>query len=326
MRLKSFIADNVPAAMALVREQLGPDAVILSTQPNRANGRVKVTAALEDSPLDEALWRDDAKTLDILEGLSRALDFHRIPAGLADRLTDAAAGLATGDDLMALAGALDQVLAFRAPPLLGDSRPVMLAGPPGCGKTATAAKLCAQARLAGHESRLVTMDTLKAGALAQATTFAEALGARLVQAADLATLERLIRDNSGGDPTVIDTAGCNPLDRRELERLGDTAQATGAELILVMAAGGDVLESAEYALAFAEVGASALITTRLDATRRLGAVLSAADVGRLGLAAAGVSPSIGDGLMPIDPVALARLILPDAARQSAPATLATGTR
>lgn len=325
MRLRSFIAADVPAAMELVREQLGPDAVILSTQPDRANGRVKVTAALEDSPLEEALWQDDAEGLDILDSLSRALDFHRVPAGLADRLTNAATDLATGDGLLALAGALDQVLTFRAPPLLGNSRPVMLVGPPGCGKSATAAKLCAQARLAGNHSRLVTMDTLKAGALAQATAFAEALGARLDQAADIATLERLTRGDPSGNPTVIDTAGCNPLDRNELKRLGDAAQAAGAELILVMAAGGDVLESAECALAFMTAGASALITTRLDATRRLGAVLSAADVGHLDLAAAGVSPSIGDGLIEIDPVALARLIMPDSARQTVPATLVTGT-
>jgi flagellar biosynthesis protein FlhF len=151
------------------------------------------------------------------------------------------------------------------------------------------------------------------------------LGARLDQAADTAALERLFRDAPSGDAAVIDTAGCNPLDRAGLKQLGDAAQAARAELILVMAAGGDVLESAECALAFAEAGARALITTRLDATRRLGAVLSAADVGRLGLAAAGVSPSIGDGLIEIDPVALARLILPDSARQNAPATLATGT-
>jgi len=325
MRLRSFIAADVPAAMELVREQLGPDAVILSTQPDQANGRVKVTAALEDSPLDEALWRDDADDLDILDSLSRALDFHRVPAGLADRLIGAATDLAVGDGLMALAGALDKVLTFRAPPLLGKNRPVMLAGPPGCGKSATAAKLCAQARLAGAHSRLVTMDTLKAGALAQATTFAETLGTRLDQAADIAALERLIRSDAGENPVVIDTAGCNPLDRAELKRLGDAAQAAGAELILVMAAGGDVLESAECALAFMEAGASALITTRLDATRRLGAVLSATDVGHLGLAAAGISPNIGDGLVEIDPLALARLIMPDSARQTAPATLATGT-
>lgn len=325
MRLKSFIAANVPAAMKLVREQLGPDAVILSTQKEGTDGWVKVTAALEDSSLDELLWPDEPEGVDILDTLGQALDYHRIPAGLADRLMAAAGDAATGDPATALAAALDEVLSFGPPPLPRSGRPVMLIGPPGCGKTATAAKLCAQARLAGQGSRLITMDTLKAGALAQATTYANALNARLDQAADTGYLQQLLRDKPCKDPTVIDTAGCNPLDRAERQRLGDAAHAVGADLTLVMAAGGDVLEAAECALAFAEVGASALIATRLDATRRLGAVLSAADVGRLGLAAAGVSPSIGDGLVRVHPVTLARLILPDARAQAAPATLATGT-
>jgi len=65
-------------------------------------------------------------------------------------------------------------------------------------------------------------------------------------------------------------------------------------------------------VAFSEAGASRLIATKLDISRRLGGVLSAADAGRLALAAAGVSPNIGDGLAPINPVSLARLILPGA--------------
>ena len=53
MRLKSFTADSLPAAMRLVRDMLGPDAVILSTQPADSGRGVRVTAALEDSELDD---------------------------------------------------------------------------------------------------------------------------------------------------------------------------------------------------------------------------------------------------------------------------------
>ena len=96
--------------------------------------------------------------------------------------------------------------------------------------------------------------------------------------------------------------------------------------MLVLAAGGDVLESAECAVAFSEAGAGRLIATKLDISRRLGGVLSAADAGRLALAAAGVSPNIGDGLAPINPVSLARLILPDAAELADPTPLAMGSQ
>ena len=48
----------------------------------------------------------------------------------------------------------------------------------------------------------------------------------------------------------------------------------------------------------------------LPDTYQCGGILSAAQAGGLALMAAGMSPNIGDGLIPINPVALARLFLP----------------
>ncbi len=326
MRLKSFIANSVPEAMKLVRDTLGPEAVIVSTQQDGSDGKVKITAALEDTPLDELDLSDPPAALDSIDALGEGLDFHRVPAGLADRLLNSAAHLATTDPVSALAGALDVVLSFAPPPEGQTGRPLMLAGPPGAGKTATAAKLCARVRLAGRHSTLITMETVKAGGLAQVSTFAEALGAGLAQAPDAKTLQDLLRDCPKKNLAVIDTVGVNPLDDAERTRLSEIAEAAGADLVLVLAAGGDVLESAECAVAFSEAGAGRLIATKLDASRRLGGVLSAADGGRLALAAVGVSPSIGDGLAPINPVSLARLILPGAAEIADPAPLAMGNQ
>ena len=326
MRLKSFIASSVPEAMKLVRDTLGPEAVIVSTQQDEGDGKVKITAALEDTSLDELDLANPPAALDSIDELGEGLDFHRVPAGLADRLLNTAAQLATADKVSALAGALDAVLPFAPPPESQTGRPLMLIGPPGAGKTATAAKLCARARLAGRHSSLITMDTVKAGGLAQVNTFAEALGAGLGQAPDAQTLRELVGNCPKRNLVVIDTVGVNPLDDAERAKLAETAAAAGADLVLVLAAGGDVLESAECAVAFSEAGADRLIATKLDTSRRLGGVLSAADAGRLALAAVGVSPNIGDGLAPINPVSLARLILPDAAELADPTPLAMGSQ
>ncbi len=324
MRLKSFIASSVPEAMKLVRDTLGPEAVIVSTQQDESDGKVKITAALEDTSLDELDLMNPPAALDAIDELGEGLDFHRVPAGLADRLLNTAAQLATADKVSALAGALDVVLPFAPPPESQTGRPLMLTGPPGAGKTATAAKLCARARLAGRRSSLITMDTVKAGGLAQVSTFAEALGAGLGQAPDARTLQQLVRDCPKGNLVIIDTVGVNPLDDAQRTRLAETAGAAGADLVLVLAAGGDVLESAECAVAFSEAGADRLIATKLDTSRRLGGVLGAADAGRLALAAVGVSPNIGDGLAPINPVSLARLILPGGTDVTASTPLAMG--
>ena len=83
--------------------------------------------------------------------------------------------------------------------------------------------------------------------------------------------------------------------------------------MLVLPAGGDAAESAEAAAAFARAGARALIATRLDTARRLGGLLCAVQAGPMALLAAGASPRIADPLHPINPVSLARLLLPGAA-------------
>lgn len=48
MQLKTFSAHSMPAALNLIREELGPDAVILDTQEE--DGTVTITAALERAP------------------------------------------------------------------------------------------------------------------------------------------------------------------------------------------------------------------------------------------------------------------------------------
>ncbi|MEX2010041.1 MAG: AAA family ATPase, partial [Dongiaceae bacterium] len=193
----------------------------------------------------------------------------------------------------------------------GAPRPVMLVGTPGAGKTASVAKLATRARLAGRLVTAVTCDTLRAGAVEQLATYTRLLQIPAFRAKDAATLVRALATAPAGALLLIDTVGSNPLDPRDMRALAELIDAARPELALVLAAGGDVAESAECAAAFAELGATRLIATRIDAARRLGGVLAAADVGRLSFAEFGVSPHIGDGLLPVNPVSLARLLLPE---------------
>ena len=329
MRLKTFTANSLPEALHRVRDVLGPDAIILSSQPADSGTGVRVTAALEDSPLEQ-LSLDDPRggprggpsggpsggpngaTVSIDE-ISEALAYHRVPPGLFDRLIGAAAALAAKDDALALGGALDSELTFATLPEAPTPRPLLLAGPPGAGKTATAAKLCARARLAGGRASLIAMDTAKSGGLAQVEAFAKALGAELLQAPDIDALGDAVAACSPEHFVVIDTIGANPFDGGDMDRLALAIGAARAEPVAVLPAGGDAAESAEAAAAFAEVGARRLIATKIDAARRYGGILGAAQAGKLGLMAASASPHISEALLPFDPVSLARLLLPAAA-------------
>ncbi len=325
MRLRSFTASSLPDAMELVRRQLGDDAVILSTQDLGERG-VRVTAGLDDDP-DDDFGQDEGAALAAVEELSEVFDYHRVPPGLVDRLLTAASGLTAQGPQLMLAGALDSVVQFAPPPLpsgTGDLRaPILLVGPSGAGKTTTAAKLCARARLANRPATLITMDTVSAGAREQAQAFAKALGVPLREAPDAERLGQVLGDCPSDHLIVIDTVGVNPYDAEDCRPLRLAARVARAEPLLVLPAGGDAFESAEVALAFQELGARGLIATRLDAARRIGGLLAAAHATGLPLVGAGLGPSIGSGLANLNPIALARLLMPESAAGD---LLATGTR
>lgn len=294
MRLKTYHAASLPEAIELAREELGPDAVILSSQPSELGGGIRLTAALDPSaPENPADVLDNGGAA--IDEVATALGFHGVPPALSQRLIAAAAARPANDGEGALAAAVGNVFRFAAKAIAAAKTPVLLVGPPGAGKTATAAKLCALARLDGRPATLVTMDTVKAGALAQAAILADSMAVTLRQATDEASLLEAVAASAGGGLVMVDTVGANPFDAREQGVLRRVAQAISATVVLVLPAGGDALESADLALAFAEVGAGLLCPTRLDASRRLGGVL----------AAAGVAPQIAGGLIPLDPEVLA---------------------
>ena len=195
MRLKRFYGASVPEAMAKVRETLGKNAIILATEQDGPD-EVTITAAIEEGELAELELEEVAHDLGPIEQLSEVLDFHRIPAGLRDRLLNQAAMLVSSDWHSALAGALDATFTFSSMPSAPQTRPLMLVGAPGAGKTAALAKLALHARLTGYPCRIVTLDGEKAGALEQITAFATALD---TQVESVASPDALIRTIAGTD-------------------------------------------------------------------------------------------------------------------------------
>ncbi len=109
---------------------------------------------------------------------------------------------------------------------------------------------------------------------------------------------------------IVDTPGTNPFNDDEMNHLGSLLVATSAEILMVLAAGTDAMESADLAMEFADLGATRLLVTRLDMARRLGGILAAADAARLSFSDVSITPSVAEGLNPINPVSLARLIIP----------------
>jgi flagellar biosynthesis protein FlhF len=281
MRLRTIRAPRMAEAMAMLRAELGEDAVILSTR--RVAGGVELTAAqeTEDEPL--VIAPDAAAPTALPPELRR----HNMPPALAQRLAGAP-----------LRTALAQEFRFARLPL--DPGPLLLAGPPGAGKTLSAAKLATRLVLAGTPPLLVTADGRRAGAAEQLAAFARVLGLSLAVASTPASLAKALARRAPGQPALVDMPGCDPFDAAAARRHAALADVVRGAAVLVLPAGLDAEEAAETARAFHLLGCRHLLPTRLDATRRLGGVLAAAAAADLALTEAGTGQDVATGLTRLD--------------------------
>ena len=314
MRLKTFTAPTLADAMDLVRHDMGEDAIIVSTQQGGAALTCRVTAAIEDTlEATETIPTEPeiAITEDTLEDyLRQVLTAHGLPAHMINATVRAALKVGERDPALALAAAIDAGVTFRPIDFNTQTKPLVLAGVPGAGKTITAAKLAARAKLDGRKVFLATTDASRAGGVEQLDAFARILDIKLC-AVDTAKALTAHKDAvANADVAIIDTAGVNPFRANDMNTLKNIADAIGGELVLVLPAGGDAMESADTAAAFADIGAQRMIITRLDMTRRLGGIL-AAGLGPITIANVSINPRVAEGLDKINPVALARLIVPE---------------
>ncbi len=289
MKLLVFRAPRMADAMAQLRAELGDDAVLLSTR--RVAGGVEVTAAREhdDEPL---LINPEAVAT---PALPPALARHNLPGVLGARLAD-------GPLHLALANAL------RFAPLPLMDAPLLLIGPPGGGKTLTAAKLATRLVIAGTPPLLVTADGRRAGATEQLAAFARVLGLPMAVASGPGALGKALARRAAGQPALVDLPGCDPFNPGAARALAALLAAVRGTPVLVLPAGLDAEEAAETARAFHLLGCHHLLPTRLDAVRRLGGVLSAAAEG-LALTEAGTGPDAATGLEVLTAESLAARLL-----------------
>jgi len=323
MRLKTFVAPDTRQGMAMLRAELGADAIIVATR-ELAEGGVRITGAIESQDLDLAELLAPGQTSPCEERLRAVATHHELPQTLCHRLLEAARQAASGQPAAALAHGLAELFAFR-PLAAAPGGALLLSGPPGAGKTASVAKLAAGAVLDGRPVTVATTDTGRAGGSEQLAALLAPLELRPVPAPDPAALRRLAQE-AGAASLLIDSPGLNPFRPGDLGALSTLLEASRAEPVLVLPAGLGVADSAEIGHTYVALGARRLLATKLDAARRVGGLLAAAEAG-LAFAEAGIGPTIGQGLSPLSAGGLARLLLrhqelAGACGQAAPEALA----
>jgi flagellar biosynthesis protein FlhF len=313
MRLKAFHAETASAAMALIREELGEDAIIVATQ-NEDDG-VRITAAIdEDAAAGPAVLGaelEEGDRADPVDVVYDAFKSHGVPAAVGEPLLEEIGSFETRDPRTALAAALRSKFRFAPLGPGGWAKPLMPVGVPGAGKTQSTAKLAARELMAGRAVALLSTDIERTGGAGQLQAFAAALRVDVLTAADPATLADGLLAVRDRPSVIIDSSGRNPRDAEDMAEQANFLLDGRIEPLLVLPAGLDPVEAGEMASAFYEMGARRMLVTRLDLTRRLGGVLAAGYASDLAFAEASATPMIKDGLSPLDPICLARLLLPN---------------
>ena len=298
MRLKVFHGNGMASVLEQVRSELGPDVLILSAQ--RTGRIVEVTVGLEDEdtpPPTPTPERPEPSPPATLATLAECLDWHGIPGRIAE-------GLQRGPLEDALAG----TLRFAVLPLGTDAPPLLVARPPGGGKTVCVARLATRLVLAGLRPTIITADGRRAGAIEQLAAFTRLLDLDLVVAQQPSVLARAIGRRTAA-PVLIDAPALDATCGEDAALLREIADAAGAATTLVLPCGLDPGHAAELADAHAGCGARFLVASRVDVARRLGGIVAAAHARPLCLTDAGVRPGIADGLAPLTPGFLAERLI-----------------
>ena len=291
-------------------------------QKRRPEGGARLSNALEQKYAEDALARlkgdlsRSGKTggagLDLsnemVKGMSDLLTAHGVGRDLAAALVDGALRARIAEDLYRLETAFAEAFTY-APLDLSPSTPIMLVGPTGAGKSSSAAKIAAAAIERDGAAFIMTADAGRAGAVEQLRTYSDSLGADFFIVESPYEIEEALKMNRPRGAVLLDTPGVSPYDAGDIAALKSFAEAAGAEPVLVLPASGDAAEFEEWALAFRDFGVRRAIITKFDATKRVGAALSAAFVAGMALAQFSESAFISEGLTPATPEFLARRLL-----------------
>lgn len=199
-------------------------------------------------------------------------------------------------------------------------RLVALVGPTGVGKTTTIAKLAADFHLRQQRRvGLITVDTYRIAAVEQLRTYADIIDLPMEVVATPREMRAAVERMSNLELILMDTAGRSPRDEvkiQELKVMLAEAQADEVHLVLSSVASGASLK--KTAQRFAEVGATAIIFTKLDEATGLGNLLPLLRSCNLPLSYLTNGQNVPDDIEPADPRKLARMLLgrPESVRPS----------
>lgn len=182
-------------------------------------------------------------------------------------------------------------------------------GPPGAGKTVTAAKLAVRAHVAEGMTRLVSLDGVNLGASGYLAALGAASGVPNTMAVTADEIRAVFARRVAG-LTVIDTPGVNPRDVAAVGALADRLRlAAPTEVHLVLPATTKSDDAMAAVRSLAVLGLTHVTFTRLDEAATCGSLLTVCETGGLPLSYVAAGRDIPNDLNPGTARGLARRVL-----------------
>jgi len=194
---------------------------------------------------------------------------------------------------------------------VGNRRISAFVGPSGEGKTTTLAKLAARCLFADQLSvGIITTDTYRIGAAEQLKTYADIMDVPMVSASEKKEFERALNRFADRDIILVDTPGKSRGDKNDLLKLKDcleTGVPLETNLVLSMTSGRENMVDA--ATQFGIMDYNNIIFTKLDDSRKLGAMYNVVDHTGKPVFYVADGQNVPRDLKEMDPARLARLIV-----------------
>lgn len=327
MRIRTLTAPKMADALTIIRQELGPEALILSTRKvTNAAGEItlEITAAVNEpepqsqhvsqsstehsksSPVPLSNYETRKPSHDSKTDLPAILRAQGVNENLITKLTAALPGLQTAGFSApeALEMLLSKLATFTpAPDVLKPGQAHLFIGPPGSGKTTLVAKLAVQTKQNGRSVGILSLDDQKLAGFEPLAITAENLGDTAHLLTGPASLRSAAQAMGPRHLLLIDSPALNPYQPQAFTMLKQRLESLGVPTIchLVIPADLNPEDMALLPVATHRFNPVSLIVTRLDCTTRYGAILNTAVASGLPLGLASHSGNVATAPLNLTP-------------------------
>jgi len=310
MRIKVFSAPHLHEALAKVRQNMGPEALILDRQQttDAAGGSLwHVHAALDNAsppPVEQVAVKQTAPPQEPIQPANSAdatiQRLERIVEGLSNKESASLRSSLPGakeqeafDHLLKLGVAASHAfdmaddfckheqISFKALHWGNRINPdkqastVLFTGPTGSGKTTLIAKLATHYSLKGIRVALISTDTERMGGLEMLKTYANTLGIPFYAVRKSSDIEKVLHKTQSAQLLLIDTEGWSPRRDNCLKRqatLWDALHCT--RRVMVIPANMDEEDGMQQLTHQGPSELTDIAFTKLDETRTPGKIVN----------------------------------------------------